>query len=76
MHELPEDLTNKLRSFRGSIYGRDSNRAAPDHTIQDVDAAKDVEAYGDTEFDRALSDAESSIVLVRYYIMTIGSNRS
>ena len=55
MHELPKELTNSLRSFRGSIYGK--NKAGE----QDGAAMeKDLEKGETYEFDRALDGSESS----------------
>ena len=59
MHELPKELSNSLRSFRGSIYGtRDSGH----HDV--VDLEKGLDDYGDKAFENALSPTESSIILV------------
>ena len=61
MHELPKELTNSLRSFRGSVYGR-QQPIAQDTIDDNIDPEK--ERYGDQEFDRALEGTESSSSLV------------
>ena len=65
MHELPEDLTNSLRSFRGSIYGRGQPQEGQSARVEDGDLEKGPEDYGDTEFDRALNTSQSSFDMVR-----------
>lgn len=61
MHELPKDLTNSLRSFRGSIYGS-RGRDTQDGAQGDVDLEKgQILDYGDKEFDRALDTSDSSL---------------
>lgn len=51
MHELPPDLTNSLKSFRGSMSGRNTARHG-----QDVDLEK---GEGGTGPDEAAEDEES-----------------
>jgi len=58
MHELPEVLTNSMRSYRGSVHGNSTRNEV-------IDLEKGVENYGDKEFDQALSPTESSLVVVR-----------
>jgi hypothetical protein len=65
MHELPKDLTNSLRSFRGSIYGRGQPQEGQSARVEDEDLEKGPEDYRDTEFDRALNTSQSSIDMVR-----------
>lgn len=61
MHELPKDLTNSLRSFRGSIYGRGQTRQGDEEArLENVDLEKGSEGYKDKEFDRALDTSQSS----------------
>ncbi len=59
MHELPEKLTNSVRSWRASIYG------ASGHDNRSSDVEKGHEDYGDKDFERALNPTQSSVVLVR-----------
>ena len=67
MHELPEDLTNSLRSFRGSIYGRGQDpQGGQSAHIDHADLEKGPENYRDQEFDRALdTSSQSSFDMVR-----------
>jgi hypothetical protein len=67
MHELPEDLTNSLRSFRGSIYGRGQTpQGGQSARVEDTDLEKGPEDYRDQEFDRALdTSSQSSFDMVR-----------
>jgi hypothetical protein len=65
MHELPKDLTNSLRSFRGSVYGRGQTQQEDEEArLENVDLEKGPEAYGDREFDRALNTSHSSLAMV------------
>ena len=64
MRELPKDLTNSLRSFRGSIYGRGQTGQGRDARLEDVDLEKGSDGYGDKEFDRALNTSQSSLDMV------------
>lgn len=65
MHELPKDLTNSLRSFRGSIYGRGQTRQGDEEPrLENVEVEKGSEGYGDKEFDRALNTSQSSLDMV------------
>jgi hypothetical protein len=65
MHELPKDLTNSLRSFRGSIYGRGRTRQGDENSrVEDPDLERGIEDYGDKEFDRALDSSKSSVDMV------------
>ena len=65
MHELPKDLTNSLRSFRGSIYGRGRTRQGDENSrVEDPDLERGTEDYGDKEFDRALDSSKSSVDMV------------
>ncbi|KAK5732089.1 hypothetical protein LTR17_010797 [Elasticomyces elasticus] len=57
MHELPQELANSVRSWRASIYGSNSLHKQP----SDIEKAED--DYGDKDFERALSPAESAVVL-------------
>ncbi|WPH04338.1 Hypothetical protein R9X50_00722700 [Acrodontium crateriforme] len=67
MHELPSDLANSLRSWRGSIYG--SNGAGGDKADQDLEKAADYgskeqystpeDHYGEGEVERALKNSSS-----------------
>lgn len=59
MHELPKELSNSLRSFRGSIYG---NRNSGQHDIVDLEKGQEVDA--EKTFDHALSPPDSSLILV------------
>ncbi|KAK0890813.1 hypothetical protein LTR57_024999 [Friedmanniomyces endolithicus] len=59
MHELPEELTNSVRSWRASIYG------ASGHDNRSSDVEKGHDDYGDKDFERALNPTQSSVVLVR-----------
>ena len=69
MHELPKDLTNSLRSFRGSIYGN-RGKDARDGAQEDVDLEKgQVADYGDKEFDLALDTSDSSLDMVCFCIV-------
>lgn len=56
MHELPKDLSNSLRSWRGSIYGNQSIR----HVTSDLEKGPD--DYGEKQ--AALSPQHSSLILV------------
>ncbi|EMC96271.1 hypothetical protein BAUCODRAFT_147904 [Baudoinia panamericana UAMH 10762] len=58
MHELPKDLTNSLRSWRGSAYGEPDNLRDSPSVLE-----KGPEYYGDKEFERALSPSDRSIIL-------------
>ena len=65
MHELPKDLTNSLRSYRGSIYGRGQSRQGEEENrLENSDLQKGRESYGDQEFDRALNTSQSSLDMV------------
>ncbi|KAK0938744.1 hypothetical protein LTR29_009712 [Friedmanniomyces endolithicus] len=57
MHELPEELTNSVRSWRASIYG------ARGHDNRSSDVEKGHDDYGDKDFGRALNPTQSSVVL-------------
>ncbi|KAK1072000.1 hypothetical protein LTR74_002830 [Friedmanniomyces endolithicus] len=57
MHELPEELTNSVRSWRASIYG------ASGHDNRSSDVEKGHDDYGDKDFERALNPTQSSVVL-------------
>ena len=57
MHELPQNLTNSLRSYRGSIY---SSKAQQGHA-DGADVEKGPEDYGDKDLGR---ETESSLILV------------
>ena len=64
MHELPKDLTNSLRSYRGSIYG-DNRRSAENGRPDDRDVEKGLEDHRDKL--GTLSTKESSLILVLLY---------
>ena len=65
MHELPKDLTNSLRSYRGSMYGSRRKGAQDEQQPEDVDLEKGQEEdFGDKEFDRALNTSEESSEMV------------
>ena len=69
MRELPEDLTNSLRSFRGSIYGRGQTRQEDQNArTDDVDLEKGSEDYGDKEFERAFNTSQSTLDMVLSYL--------
>jgi hypothetical protein len=58
MHELPEGLAKSLRSWRGSVYSN-----SPRNGASDLEKGQD--GFGEKEFERALSPAQdSSLVLV------------
>ena len=62
MHELPKDLNNSLRSFRGSIYGSRNSRQVD---VPDLEKGQD--DYGDKSFDHASTPSESAVVLVHHH---------
>lgn len=65
MHELPKDLTNSLRSFRGSIYGRGHSQQGEESArVDNTGLEQGPEDYGDKEFDRALETSQSSLDMV------------
>ena len=63
MHELPKDLSNSLRSWRGSIYG--SVRKSPS------DLEKGAGDIDDKAFDQALGATQSSLVLVSSWTLPV-----
>ena len=63
MHELPKDLTNSLRSFRGSIYGN-SRKSGHNGNTEAVDLEKGSQDDGAKELGRTLNTTESSLILV------------
>ena len=62
MHELPENLTNSLRSFRGSIYGNRKTSGQQERDGDDLE--KGAEEYHDDDFNKALDTSENSVRLV------------
>ncbi len=66
MHELPKDLTNSLRSFRGSIYGSKRKPELDGQEVKHPDLEKgSSEDYGDNQFEQALSETDDSSRQVR-----------
>lgn len=56
MHELPKELSNSLRSWRGSVYGNSVR--------QDVENGPEDYYYGEKPEGEVLSPAESAVILV------------
>ena len=61
MHELPKDLSQGLNRL-SSIYGP-SRSTSGQHDFVDLEKGLE-EDYGDKQFDRALNETESSLILV------------